>query len=98
MIFQHQDVEQFFERVMALKVGGLTDEDRPVFALMDAWGWFRLSDGDQTAKIQEIISHLLSPAMRPALRRWYHRHGDKMNPPAMEFREHLSQLARERFG
>jgi hypothetical protein len=97
MIFQHPDVEQFYERVVALKVGGLTDEERPVFALMDAWGWFRLLDGDQTAKIQDIINHLLSPALRPALRSWYHRYGDKMNPTAIEFREHLRQLAGELF-
>lgn len=98
MKFQHSDVEQFFERTMALKVGNLTDEERPVFALMEAYGWFKLIDGNQTAKIQEIISHLLSPELRPALRTWYRRHGNKLNPRVMEFRDHLSRLAGERLG
>jgi hypothetical protein len=99
MTFQHSDLQQFYERVMALKVGGLTNEERPVFALMDAYGWFRLIDGDQTAKIQEIISHLLSPELRPALRSWYRRHGTAdANTVAKEFCNRLSELAGERFG
>jgi hypothetical protein len=98
MTFQHPDLEQFYERVMALKVGGLADMERPVFALMDAYGWFRLIDGDQTAKIQEIISHLLSPELRPALRSWHGRHDRAdTNSGFNELRDHLSKLAGEKF-
>lgn len=99
MTFKHADLEQFFERVTALKVGDLPDAERPIFALMDAYGWFRLVDGNQSAKIQEIIEHLLTPELRPALRSWYKRHsGLETNDGFKEFREHLSQLAGERFG
>jgi hypothetical protein len=98
MTFQHPDLEQFYERVMALKVGGLTDEERPVFALMDAYGWFRLIDGDQTATIQEIISLLLSPELRPGLRSWYRRHATTAtNSVFTEFRDRLGKIAGESF-
>ena len=83
---------------MALKVSGLPDEERPVFALMDAYGWFRLIDGDQPVKIQEIISHLLSPELRPALRSWYRRHGSADTISVFtKFRDLLSELAGEKF-
>jgi hypothetical protein len=98
MTFQHSDVEQAYKRVMALHVAGLTDEEQPVFALMDAYGWFRLIDGDQTAKIQEIISLLLSPDMRPGLRSWYRRHATTTtNSVFTEFRDRLSKIAGESF-
>lgn len=98
MTFQHPDLEQHFERVMALSVGGLPDDERPVFALMDAYGWFRLIDGDQTAKIQEIVDHLLSPELRPALKSWYRRHKTgSTNNAFNEFRDRLSELAGEKF-
>jgi len=83
---------------MALNVGGLSDEERPVFALMDAHGWFGLIDGDQTAELEEIIRHLLSPELRPALRSWYRRHRTaETNTAFNEFRERLSELAGEKF-
>ena len=68
MTFQHPDVEQAYKRVIALHVAGSTDEEQPVFALMDAYGWFRLIEGEQTAMVQEIVSLLLSPELRPGLR------------------------------
>jgi hypothetical protein len=83
---------------MALPVGNLSGEERPVFALMDAYGWFRLIDGEHSAKIEEIVELLLSPELRPALRSWYKRCGNRMNPTAMDFREHLSKLSGENFG
>ena len=99
MTFQHRDLRQFYKRVMALKVEGLTDEERPVFALMDAYDWFRRIDGDQAAKIQEIISHLLSAELRPALRSWYRRHKrGSCNYAVNELRDRLSKLAEESFG
>jgi len=98
MTFQHPDVEQAYKRVMALHVAGVTDEEQPVFALMDAYGWFRLIEGEQTAKVQEIISLLLSPELRPGLRSWYRRHATAdTNSAFKEFRDHLSELAGETF-
>jgi hypothetical protein len=98
MTFQHPDLEQFYERVMATNVGGVPVEEHPVFALMDAYGWFRLIDRDQTAQINEIIGHLLSPDLRPALRSWYQRHKSiEANQQFNGIRKRLSELAGENF-
>lgn len=99
MTFQHPELQKHYERVTALNVGGLAECERPVFALMDAYGWFRLVDGDQTAVIQEIIGHLLSPELRAGLRSWYQRQArGQSNATANEFRDKLSQLSGENFG
>ncbi|WP_395750316.1 hypothetical protein [Prosthecobacter sp.] len=83
---------------MASHVAGLTDEEQPVFALMDVYAWFRLIEGEQSAKGQEIISLLLSPELRPGLRSWYRRHSGKdSNIACTQFRDHLSELAGEAF-
>ena len=79
-------------------VQGCPIEERPVFALLDAWHWFHLTEGDTSPGATEAIEHLLSAELRPALRQWYHRCGGNMNPAAVEFRERLSGLAGERFG
>ena len=92
-------MEQFYQRVMSLKIGGLPEEESPIFALMDAYGWFRVIDGNQDEKLTEIINHLLSPELRPALRSWYLRHSQaNCNHAFIEFRDHLSTLAGEKFG
>ncbi len=98
MTFEHSDVQQAYERGMALKVGGLPDEEGPVFALMDIYGFFRVAHGDQSAQVQEIIRHLLSPGLRPALRSWYREQKTiDTNSAFTDFRERLSELAGERF-
>ena len=97
MTFKHPEVQKHYERVIALKVGGLPDSEQPVFALMDAYGWFRLIDGDQSAQLREISDLLVSDELRPALRSWYQRHRTVDSPVFSELREHLSQLAGERF-
>lgn len=65
---------------------------------MDAWSRFRLTEGDNSPPASEAIEHLLSPELRPAVRKWYQRFGADMNPAAIEFRDRLSELAGERFG
>ena len=98
MTFQHPDIEQHYERVMALSIGGLPEDGHRVFALMDAYGRFRMVDDDQTAMREEIISHLLSPELRPALRSWYRRHRTvNTNVAFNEFRNLLSAIAGESF-
>jgi len=82
-------------------VGGVSAECRPVFELLDALGWFRLTDGEawppsrpwkpQTPRVKEIVEHLASAELRPALRAWYCRL-DHVGP------EHLSDQMREALG
>jgi hypothetical protein len=96
--FKDEQLQKHFERTMALPVGNLPDEQRPIFALMEAYGWFRLTEGQQSPKVLEVIDLLLLSELRPGLRRWYQRFGDEMNPAVLEIREHLIKLAGEKFG
>lgn len=77
---------------------GCPADQLPVLGLMDAWHWFRLTEGENSPRAAEAIEHLLSPELRPALRQWYKRWGDGMNEHALSFRNRLSGLAGERFG
>jgi hypothetical protein len=95
--FTDSELQQHVERVIP-KVKSLPAEQRPIFALMDAYGRFAVTDGEQSARVREIIQLLLSPELRPALRSWYLGNGDRMNPSAIEFRDRLAQLAGETFG
>lgn len=83
---------------MVSPVENLTEEKRPVFALLDAYDYFRLTIGEHSPKITQIIGHLLSPELRPTLRTWYKRCRNRMNPAATDFREYLSKLSGEKFG
>jgi hypothetical protein len=96
--FRDEQLEQHFGRTMSLPAGGLPEEQRQIRALMDAYGWFHLIEGEQSPRVAEAIEHLLSPELRSALRDWYKRAGDDMNPAAMDFRERLSELSGEKFG
>jgi len=97
MRFRDAQLEKHFERVVT-KVHGCPTEQLPVCGLLDAWHWFCLIEGEGSPRAGEAIELLLSPELRPALRSWYRRFGDQMNPFAIEFRDQLSEIAGERFG
>jgi hypothetical protein len=97
MTFRDVQLQKRFERAIA-SVQGYPPDQLPVWALMDSWYWFRLIEGEESPRAGEAIGHLLSPELRPALRDWYRRLGEQMNPFAMEFRDHLSELVGERLG
>jgi hypothetical protein len=96
--FKDEQLQKRVDHMMSFPVGNLPDDQRPIFALMDAYEWFHRIDGGKSPRVDEVIETLLSPELRPALQSWYKRWGDKMNPAATDFREHLSKLAREKFG
>ena len=77
---------------------GLPADLLPVCGLLDAFQWFILTEGEDSPRVREALEHLLSSEMRPALRRWYQRFGEGINPAAIQFRERLATLAGERFG
>jgi hypothetical protein len=97
MTFRDAQLQKRFERVISIAQSCPPDQ-LPIHALLDAWNWFRLIDGVESPRSSEAIELLLSPELRPALRDWYHRWGDQMNPFAIEFRDHLSEIAGEKFG
>ena len=96
MTFQDSQLQRHYERTVSIFQSCPTDE-LPILALLDAWHWYRLTEGDASPRVREAIEHLLSTELRPALRNWYHRHGEGTNPAANDFRDRLSQLTGERF-
>lgn len=97
MTFRDAELQKRYERVIST-AQNCPPEQLPVYALLDAWHWFSLIDGEESPRSRETIELLLSPELRPALRDWYRRWGDDMNPFAIEFRDQLGELAGERFG
>jgi len=93
----NQNLRQHFERVIALGTG-VPLEERSIFALLDAWHRFQLIDGEDCPAAREAVEHLLSTELRPALRQWYRRSGESMNPAAIAFRDRLGKTAGENFG
>ena len=94
MTFLDPQLQRHFERVCTL-VQCYSPDQVPVCALLDAWFWFHLTEGDGSPRADEAIELLLSSELRPALRSWYQHHGAYINPAAIEFRDHLSRLAGE---
>ena len=95
MTLRDPQLQQHVERAASV-VQGCPPDQFPVCALLDAWHWFQLIEGDESPRATEAIEHLLSAELRPALRQWYHLLGDDMNSGASQFRERLSELAGER--
>jgi hypothetical protein len=92
--FTDAQLQQHYERVLPLTTY-LPEELRPVCALMNAYGRFRVTDGEQADRVREVLQKLTAPELRPALRRWYRDHTGEMNPTATEFRQTLSQIVGE---
>jgi hypothetical protein len=95
MNFADTQLQACFELYRA-EARGVTDELREVSALLATHDWFRMLEGPHSPRVQETIENLLSPPLRPGLRRWYRRPGTPLGAAATEFRDQLSQLAGER--
>jgi hypothetical protein len=97
MIYTDRKLQSHVERVTA-QMESWPAERRTVCGLLDAYHWFRVSEGEQSLRSAEALRLLLSPELRPALRQWYYDCDENINPIARELRERLSTLAGERFG
>ena len=73
-----------------------SEDLRQVRALIATHQVFLMFEGPHSSRVHETIEHLLLPSLRPGLRRWYQRADAETNPAAVEFRDHLSQLAGEK--
>src|SRR6266571_243335 len=98
MKFNDTEVERVYELNFRAVQDSDGEDQRQICGLFAAFDWFRLIEGEQSPRVREARDLLLSPEMRPALRRWYRRFGNDMNPAAMQLREQFSELAGERFG
>lgn len=94
MNFSDLQLEECYAQHFTL-VAGYSHEMRQVCALIAVHDFFQMMEGPHSARVHEIIDHLLSPKLRSALRDWYRRCGTKLTRSAVAFREQLSQLAGE---
>lgn len=94
MNFSELQLEECYARHFTL-VAGYSNEMRQVCALIAVHDFFQMMEGPHSARVHEVIEHLLSPKLRSGLRDWYRRCGTKLTPSAIDFREQLSQLAGE---
>jgi hypothetical protein len=77
------------------EAGDVAEDLRQVRALMTTYQVFLMFEGPHSSRVHESIQHLLLPELRPGLRRWYQRADAETGPVAVQFRDHLSQLAGE---
>ena len=98
MTFRDSTLEHHYLRNFDAAKSIVDESQRQICGLLAAYDLLRRMEGEQSPSATEARELLLSGEMRPALREWYRRAGDKMNPEAMRIREYFSQLAGERFG
>jgi hypothetical protein len=102
MEFQDAELQQIYKRnVESVRkhVAASDDDERELLALFGAYDWFRFADKEEKSpRSAAIIQALLAPELRSALRRWYQRAGENMNPAAIAFRDFLSGAAGEKLG
>jgi hypothetical protein len=104
--FEDPELQRFMQKANAVPVGNLSPECRPIFNLMEAFGWYRVVDSEplpfqrpwqpQTPRVKLIIGRLTSTELRPALRAWYRQSPAEMNSFASDFRDVLSELVGEK--
>ena len=94
--FTDPQLQKCFESKLT-EAGGVSGELRQVSALMALHNSFHMLEGPHSSRVHETISQLLLPQLRPQLRRWYQRPDAEKNSEAIDLRDHLNQLAGERF-
>jgi hypothetical protein len=98
MTFRDPKLEDVYRRNFDAAKSVVDVSQRQIIGLLAAYDLLRRMEGEQSSKVTEARELLLSSEMRPALREWYRRFGNEMNPAAIKLREYLSQLAGEKFG
>jgi hypothetical protein len=96
MIFLHFEDPQLklhFEKVISV-MSTLPDDLRPICALLDAWHWFSVTEGEQSPRACEAVRHLSSQELRSALKAWYLR-ASYTNVAIDKFRHTLEQAIGE---
>jgi hypothetical protein len=94
--FTDTQLQACFELKLIDQAADLPDELREVGALMATHDWFRMLEGFHSARVHETTERLLSPGLRPGLRRWYRHPAINLGTAAIEFRDRLSRVAGER--
>ena len=87
--FDDVQLQQHCERVISLMTS-LPEDLRPICALLDAWYWYKVAEGDQSSKVSEAMRLLSKPEMRSALKSWYLQQHN-VNVAVDEFRRILEK-------
>ena len=74
---------------------GLAQDLREIRALIATRELFQMLDGPHSIRTHEIMEHLVSAELRPALRRWYQRPAAETKSFSTEFRNALNKLTGE---
>jgi hypothetical protein len=85
--FDDAQLQQYCDRVVSVMTS-LPENIRPICALLDAWHWFNLTEGEQSPRVREIIKRLTSSELRASLKTWYLQH-EQINGPASSFHRAL---------
>lgn len=93
--FQDSQLQQCYDAHFG-KIGNSLGDLSQIGALIATYNWFAMLEGTHSTRVHEMIDHLLSMEMRPALRHWYGRSAVEMNSTAIEFRNQLSRLTGEK--
>jgi hypothetical protein len=96
MNFTDTQLQACFERNLVEGTAS-TPSLNQVRALIATHDWFSMLEGAHSTRVHDTIDLLLSPGLRAGLRSWYGQTGAELNPTAVQFRDHLSQLAGEKF-
>src|ERR1700733_14476849 len=70
MDFNDPQLRKHYERVVSLMTS-MPENLRPICALLDACGWFVLTEGEQSSRVNEALKLLAHPDLRNGLKEWY---------------------------
>jgi hypothetical protein len=97
------DLLAHVNKCMRINVGEIEDDVKRIMALMDAVSVFSIQDNDyadneswqpRSERMKEIVSLLIAPENRDALRKWY-RPGAGLNETAQMFKGILCRMTGE---
>jgi hypothetical protein len=94
MNFEDSKLKQHYERVASLMTT-LPRNMRPICALLDAWQWFKLTEGKDSPRVHETVRLLARPELRSSLKTWYLRQ-TTTNVAIDEYRHALEQIIEEK--
>ena len=98
MTISDPKLQAHVQRVKSVINIPLNDDQGTVCGLLDACQFFSITEGDRSPRAREALEILISQELRPAVRAWFRRAGENVNPAARKFRQELSILAGEEFG
>src|SRR4051812_35559590 len=89
--FSDPQLQKSYDLNLAAVIGS-SEEVRQICALIAVHDFFQMIEGPHSARVHEIMEHLLSPGVRAGLRDWYRQRGSQLNAPAAAFRDQLNTL------